>query len=106
MATLGFVAAVTLTWRTLSVRNIFGAFLVALLPNSWAFCVKSAMPLRLPAGYYHLRPWEADGRLYERVGARWYQSLMRTRLLGLLNLDIPRRFRRRHTPSSGSHSFF
>jgi hypothetical protein len=33
--------------------------------------------LRLPAGYYRLRPFESDGGVYECLGIRWFKKLVR-----------------------------
>ena len=69
-----------------------GAFLVCLLPTSWVFTVKRFADVRLPASYYRLRAWETRTRLYERLGVRIYQRLLRFPLLAILNRDIARRF--------------
>jgi hypothetical protein len=95
IATLALLASLVFVWRIFGPRNFFGAFLLNLLPTSWSPCVKSALVLHLPAGYYPLRHFEQGTSLYERLGIRWFQTLMRTPVFGILNLDIPRRFRKR-----------
>lgn len=94
-ATLALLLCLVFVWHTFGPRNVFGVFLLNLLPTSWPPCVRSALVLRLPAGYYHLRSFEKDPRFYERQGIRWFQKLMRTPVFGICNLDIPRSFRKR-----------
>lgn len=90
------LACLALTWRLIGPRNLVGAFALCLLPTSWAFCVKHAITVRLPARYFELRKWERGGRLYEALGVRRFQRLLRTPLLRILNLDITRRFSQRN----------
>ena len=35
------------------------------------------LSVRLPASYYAMRPFEKGGRVYDYLGVRWYQRLLR-----------------------------
>jgi hypothetical protein len=50
------------------------------------------VPIRLGRWYYRVRPFEAHGRLYERLGARHYQRFLRRS--GWMTLNPWQRYRR------------
>lgn len=76
LVTLAFALIVVWTTRAFGRSPLF-AFAINWLLMVWAIVLAQFVPLRLPAGYYRLRPFEREGRLYHRVGLRWYRRLLR-----------------------------
>jgi hypothetical protein len=76
LVTIAFAIIVVWTARAFG-RSAFFAFGINWLLGAWAFVVAQYVPLRLPARYYRLRPFERAGRLYDRVGVRWYRRWLR-----------------------------
>ena len=59
-------------------RSIVFAFGVNWVLMMWAIMFASTVvPLRLPAQYYATRRFEKAGRVYDRVGVRWYRRALR-----------------------------
>lgn len=76
LVTIAF--AIILAWTARAYgRTAFFAFGINWLLIAWAIVLAQFVPLRLPARYYRLRPIEQAGRLYDRVGVRWYRRWLR-----------------------------
>src|SRR4051794_19058637 len=71
--------AVTLVWGVRAYgRSIVFAFGINWVLILWAiFFASKVVRLRLPARYYATRRFEKVGRLYDRLGVRWYRRLLR-----------------------------
>jgi Glycosyl-4,4'-diaponeurosporenoate acyltransferase len=73
--------AAVLVWVARSYgRSVVFAFGVNWLLMVWAILLGRLRPLRLPAGYYVTRRFEKHGRVYDRLGVRWYQRMFRPML--------------------------
>lgn len=60
-------------------RSIVFAFGVNWVLIAWAIMFASnVVPLRLPACYYAIRPFEKTGRVYDVLGVRWYRRALRS----------------------------
>ena len=76
LVTIG--VALILFWAARSYGRSLGfAFGVNWLLIVWSHPSFGVFPLRLPAGYYSMRPFERRGRVYDRLGVRQYQRLLR-----------------------------
>jgi hypothetical protein len=75
----------------------FRSFTFALLSNwlivSWVALVGQFFSLVLGSAYYRIRPFEQGGRLYEKVGIRFFQKLVGRGPWAILNPTL--RFSRR-----------
>ena len=71
--------AVAVAWGARAYgRSIVFAFGVNWVLMMWAIMFASnVVPLRLPAQYYVARRFEKGGRVYDRVGVRWYRRALR-----------------------------
>jgi len=87
LVTIGF--AVIVVWLVRSYGRTVGfAFGVNWILMVWAILLGrvlespsgawNGLSIRLPEGYYATRPFEKRGRVYDRLGVRWYQRLFRT----------------------------
>jgi hypothetical protein len=73
----GFAVA-GLWWSLAHTRpSIAFAFFVNLGLMGFAFAVALVLPLRLWPAYYCTFAFEQGGRLYDRVGVRWFQRGLR-----------------------------
>ena len=70
-------------------RSLGFSFGVNWLLMAWAIVVGRFVLFRFPAGYYRLRRFERDGRIYDRLGVRWYQRSFR-RFVWSVNLSLVR----------------
>jgi hypothetical protein len=88
-----FVAAGLLTWALVALgpRGLWFAFVVVWLPMTWLGTVSRVACPRLPDAWHALRPFERDGRLYERVGILIFKRLLRRGPLAVFNphLHLP-----------------
>ena len=86
LITIGF--AVIVIWIARSYGRTVGfAFGVNWILMAWAISLGRVLESRsgawdglshlLPASYYATRPFEKDGRVYDYLGVRWYQRLLR-----------------------------
>src|SRR5678816_1368502 len=71
--------AVAVVWGARAYgRSIFFAFGINWVLMLWAIMFASnVVPLRLPAQYYSIRPFEKAGCLYELLGVRWFRRFLR-----------------------------
>jgi glycosyl-4,4'-diaponeurosporenoate acyltransferase len=79
LVTVAFAVAVIMSARA-GGRSVGFAFGINWLLMAWAITLGSVTPLRLPARYYAIRPFEKSGRVYDRIGVRWYRRLFRRML--------------------------
>jgi hypothetical protein len=70
-------------------RSLGFAFGVNWLLMAWAIVVGRLVLFRFPSNYYRLRRFEKDGRIYDRLGVRWYQRSFR-RFVWSVNLSLVR----------------
>jgi hypothetical protein len=64
------------------------AFVAVWAPMTWLGTVSRVVQPRLPAWVHELRPFERDGRLYERLGVRAAKRLLRRGPLAAFNPDL------------------
>jgi hypothetical protein len=71
--------AVAVVWAArVYVRSIVFAFGINWALMIWAIMfATNVVRLRLPARYYDTRPFENGGRVYDRLGVRWYRRALR-----------------------------
>jgi hypothetical protein len=77
--TAALVLGLVMWWavRTLDVRGPWFALVVVWAPMTALGTVSHVTPIRLPARFHRLRPFEVDGRAYELLGVRVAKSLLR-----------------------------
>jgi Glycosyl-4,4'-diaponeurosporenoate acyltransferase len=86
LISIGF--AVVVVWSARSYgRTLYFAFGVNWILMAWAILLGRVLESRsgawdglshrLPASYYVTRPFETRGRVYDYLGVRWYQRLLR-----------------------------
>jgi hypothetical protein len=86
LISIGF--AVVVVWSARSYgRTLYFAFGVNWILMAWAILLGRVLESRsgawdglshrLPASYYVTRPFETRGRVYDHLGVRWYQRLLR-----------------------------
>ena len=86
LITIGF--AVVLIWIAQSYgRTVVFAIGLNWILMAWAISLGrvlesrsgawNGLSVRLPASYYATRPFERHGRVYDYLGVRWYQRLLR-----------------------------
>jgi hypothetical protein len=86
LVTIGFGVIVVWIARSYG-RTVRFAFGVNWILMAWAILLGrilqsqdgawDGLSRRLPASYYATRPFEKDGRVYNYLGVRWYQRLLR-----------------------------
>src|SRR4029453_4983557 len=86
--------AIIVVWSARSGRTVGFAFGVNWILAAWAISLGRVLQsrsgawgrvsVRLPASYYATRPFEKRGRIYDYLGVRWYQRLLR-RVLWSMN---------------------
>src|SRR4030095_8218584 len=79
--------AIIVVWSARSGRTVGFAFGVNWILAAWALSLGrvlqsrsgawDGLSVRLPAWYYATRPFEKGGRIYDYLGVRWYQRLLR-----------------------------
>lgn len=83
-------AAALLAWAGLTFggSSAVFAFLVVWAPMTWLGIVSRVAQPRLPDRCHHLRDFERDGRLYERLGVTGAKRVLRLRPLAVFNPDL------------------
>jgi hypothetical protein len=76
LITVMFAVTIVITARAAG-RSPGFAFVVNWLLMAWAISVGRYVRFRCPAGYYTVRSFEKGGRIYDYLGVRWYQRLLR-----------------------------
>ncbi len=88
VATVVAAALLVVGLRWLGPASAGFAFLVVWVPMTWMGTVSRVWRPRLPDAVHRLRPVEQDGRLYERLGVRWFKRLLRRGPLAVFNPDL------------------
>ena len=91
VATAVAVAVLVAGGRWLGADSVGFAFLVVWVPMTWLGTLSRVVRPRLPDAYHRLRPFELDGRVYERLGVRVVKRLLRRGPLAVFNPanDLP-----------------
>jgi len=76
-ATVAAILLILWTWDAFGFRSPASALLITWLAMAWIAVVGQAARLSFPPGYYRARPFEGDGRIYERLGVRLFKKLVR-----------------------------
>jgi Glycosyl-4,4'-diaponeurosporenoate acyltransferase len=86
LITIGFSVVLIASARSYG-RTVVFAFGVNWILMAWAISLGrvlesrsgawDGLSVRLPASYYATRPFEKGGRVYDYLGVRWYQRLLR-----------------------------
>lgn len=84
----GLATGLVLAERWLGASSAAFAFVVVWWPMMWVGTMSRAVQLRLPERYHALRPFERDGRVHERVGARFAKAALRRGPLAVFNPDL------------------
>lgn len=87
-ATVVLVGLLVWGLRVLGPSSVGFAFLVVWLPMTWLGTISRVVRPRLPEGFHRLRPFEQDGRIYERVGVRIAKQALRRGPLAAFNPDL------------------
>jgi hypothetical protein len=66
-------------------RSPLFALLLNWMAMTWVVLVGQAVDFGLPIHYYHVHSFERTGRVYERLGIRWFQRLVRREPLARLS---------------------
>lgn len=92
VATVVTVAVLVWAARTFGAASVWFSFFVVWVPMVAVGTLSRVVQIRLPDGYHRLRPFEATGRVYERLGVRVAKSALRRGPLALFNphLHLPR----------------
>jgi hypothetical protein len=61
----------------MSRRSVAFAFAINWALMGFAFIIWLIIPIRLSSKYYRVRPFERSGRLYESLGVRLWQRVLR-----------------------------
>ena len=80
VAVLAAVSSALVVWLAVSSLGPDGpwfAFVVVWAPMTALGTVSHGLPIRLPERFHRLRPFELDGRIYERLGVRVVKRLAR-----------------------------
>lgn len=88
VATAVAVAVLVAGGRWLGADSVGFAFLVVWVPMTWLGTLSRVVRPRLPDAYHRLRPFELDGRVYERLGVRVVKRLLRRGPLAVFNPDL------------------
>jgi hypothetical protein len=64
-----------------------GAVLIYGLSMTLVWLMRHVVPFAFPPGYYRLRPFEIDGRLFRRLGVVTFKRLLFTSRIELLNFS-------------------
>ena len=75
-------------WWWLGADSAGFAVLVVWVPMTWLCTVSRVVRPRLPDACPRLRPFELDGRVYERLGVRTFKRLLRRGPLAVFNPDL------------------
>jgi hypothetical protein len=75
----GLALAVVMWWAalTLDPRGPWFALVVVWAPMTALGTVSHVAPIHLPESFHRLRPFELDGRVYERLGVTFVKRLLR-----------------------------
>jgi hypothetical protein len=77
LATAVFVFAFNWTVSAFGFRSIFFAFLANWLVISWVAILGQVISFTFSPNYYQTKPFEHDGRIYERLGVHHFKKLVR-----------------------------
>lgn len=69
-------------------RSPLFALLLNWMAMTWVALAGQAIDFGLPARYYDIHSFERTGRVYERLGIRWFQRLVRRQPLVRLNPSL------------------
>lgn len=69
-------------------RSPLFAFLVNWLVMSWVATSSEVIQVAFAPRYYAIQPFEQDGRIYERLGIRFFKRLVRRGPLAIFSLNL------------------
>ena len=85
VVTVTAIALILWTWGSFGFRSPVSAFLVNWLAISWMAVIGQVVHLSFAPGYYHVKPFERTGQVYERLGIRLFKKLVRRRPLSIFS---------------------
>jgi hypothetical protein len=88
VATVAAIALVLWTWGSFGFRSPVSAFLVNWLTMSWIAVIGQVVHLSFAPGYYHVKPFERTGQVYERLGIRLFKKLVRRGPLSIFSSTL------------------
>ena len=77
VATVAAMALFLWTWRSFGFRSPVSAFLINWLAMSWMAVIWQVVNFSFAPSYYHTKPCEHTGQVYERLGVRLFKKLVR-----------------------------
>ena len=92
VATVAAIALIQWTWGSFGFRSPVSVFLVNWLAMSWMAIIGQVVHLSFAPGYYHVKPFERTGQVYERLGIRLFKKLVRRGPLSIFSptLRLPK----------------
>lgn len=87
-STLVLVVVLVVAARLLGPSSGWFAFVVVWWPMAWVGSMSRIVRVRLPERYHALRPFERDGRVYERLGVGAAKAVLRRGPLAMFNRDL------------------
>ncbi|MCE7980010.1 MAG: hypothetical protein DYG89_02360 [Caldilinea sp. CFX5] len=84
------IAMALLRWvlQTFEWQSPLFAFLVNWLVMAWIATSSEVIQVAFAPGYYAIKPFEQSGRLYERLGIRFFKRLVRRGPLAIFSLNL------------------
>ena len=101
LSTAATVAAISLilwTWGSFGFRSPVSAFLINWLTMSWMAVMGQVVQFSFAPRYYHAKPFERTGQVYERLGIRLFKKLVRRGPLSIFSPTL--RFPKEKTVSA------
>lgn len=86
--TIIFIVLLRWVLQTFDWRSPLFAFLANWLVMAWIATSSEVIQVAFAPGYYAIRPFEQSGRLYERLGIRFFKRLVRRGPLAIFSLNL------------------
>ena len=77
VATMAAISLILWTWSSFGFRSPVTAFLVNWLTMSWVAVIGQVANFSFAPSYYHTKPFERTGQVYEHLGIRLFKKLVR-----------------------------
>ena len=98
VATVVAIALILWTWGSFGFRSPMSAFLVNWLAMSWMAVIGQVVNFSFAPSYYHTKPFERTGQVYERLGIHLFKELARRGPLSIFSPTL--RFPKEKTVSA------
>ena len=98
VATVAAVFLILWTKNSLGFRSPVSAFLINWLAMSWVAVIGQVVNFSFAPSYYHTKPFERTGQVYERLGIRLFKKLVQRGPLAIFSPTL--RFPKEKTVSA------